>query len=148
METEGKCSEGHVGEIHFPSVSELARTDDGETLPAVTKPIDPTQPYAGVPRLVRFLRLVGDLSADAIGGPVDIVVQDGLIAYIGATSVAGLFVNTGHGHLGWTQAAGSASLLAQLISGAPTAIDPRPYALTRTERRAWRGEIQPAEQHS
>jgi len=44
---------------------ELARTDDGETLPAVTKPIDPTQPYAGVPRLVRFLRLVGDLSADA-----------------------------------------------------------------------------------
>jgi D-amino-acid dehydrogenase len=68
--------------------------------------------------------------------------------YIGATSVAGLYVNTGHGHLGWTQAAGSASLLAQLISGAPTAIDPRPYALTRTERRAWRGEIQPAEQHS
>ena len=65
METEGKCSEGHVGEIHFSSVSELARTDDGETLPAVTKPIDPTQPYAGVPRLVRFLRLVGDLSADA-----------------------------------------------------------------------------------
>ena len=68
--------------------------------------------------------------------------------YIGATSVAGLYVNTGHGHLGWTQAAGSASLLAQLVSGVPTAIDPRPYALTRTERRAWRGEIQPAEQHS
>jgi murein L,D-transpeptidase YcbB/YkuD len=65
METEGKCSEGHVGEIHFPSVSELARTDDGETLPAVTKPVDPSQPYAGVPRLVRFLRLVGNLSADA-----------------------------------------------------------------------------------
>jgi len=42
METEGKCSEGHVGEIHFPIVSELARTDDGETLPAVTKPVDPT----------------------------------------------------------------------------------------------------------
>ena len=67
--------------------------------------------------------------------------------YIGATSVAGLYVNTGHGHLGWTQAAGSASLLAQLISGAPTAIDPRPFALRRTERRAWRGEIQTAEQH-
>jgi D-amino-acid dehydrogenase len=68
--------------------------------------------------------------------------------YIGATSVAGLYVNTGHGHLGWTQAAGSAALLAQLISGAPTAIDPRPFALARTERRAWRGEIQAAEQHS
>jgi len=43
---------------------ELASTDDGEELPAVTKPIDPDQPYAGVPRLVRFLRLVGDLPAD------------------------------------------------------------------------------------
>jgi D-amino-acid dehydrogenase len=68
--------------------------------------------------------------------------------YIGATPVAGLYVNTGHGHLGWTQAAGSATLLAQLISGSPAAIDPRPFAVTRTERRAWRGGIQPLEQHS
>ncbi len=68
--------------------------------------------------------------------------------YIGATPVAGLYVNTGHGHLGWTQAAGSASLLAQLISGAATAIDPRPFALSRTERRAWRGAARTAEQHS
>jgi len=67
--------------------------------------------------------------------------------YIGATPVAGLYVNTGHGHLGWTQAAGSGSLLAQLISGTPATIDPRPFALARTERHAWRGEIQPAEQH-
>jgi D-amino-acid dehydrogenase len=67
--------------------------------------------------------------------------------YIGATPVAGLYVDTGHGHLGWTQAAGSAALLAQLLSAAPTAIDPRPYALTRAERRAWRGDIQPLQQH-
>jgi murein L,D-transpeptidase YcbB/YkuD len=40
---------------------ELARTDDWEKIPAVTKPIDPGQPYAGVPRLIQFLRLVGDL---------------------------------------------------------------------------------------
>jgi L,D-transpeptidase YcbB len=44
---------------------ELARTDDGATLPEVTKPIGPGQTYAGVPRLTRFLRLVGDLPADA-----------------------------------------------------------------------------------
>ncbi len=67
--------------------------------------------------------------------------------YIGPTPVAGLYVNTGHGHLGWTQAAGSASLLAQLICGTPVAVDPRPFALTRAERNAWRGEIQPLEQH-
>jgi D-amino-acid dehydrogenase len=68
--------------------------------------------------------------------------------YIGATAVGGLYVNTGHGHLGWTQAAGSATLLAQLMSGSPAAIDPRPFALSPLERRAWRAEIQPAEQAS
>jgi murein L,D-transpeptidase YcbB/YkuD len=45
---------------------DLARGDDGEKLPDVKKPIDPDQLYAGVPRLVRFLRLVGDLAPDAI----------------------------------------------------------------------------------
>jgi murein L,D-transpeptidase YcbB/YkuD len=63
---------------------ELARTDDGGKLPVVAKPIDPGQPYAGVPRLVRFLRLVGDLPTDdtttgdteTYGGPlVDAVKQ-------------------------------------------------------------------------
>jgi L,D-transpeptidase YcbB len=47
--------------------TELARLDDGEKLPAVTKAIEPGQPYAGVPRLARFLRLVGDLPEDAAG---------------------------------------------------------------------------------
>jgi L,D-transpeptidase YcbB len=44
---------------------ELAKTDDGEQLPDITKPIDPGQSYAGVPRMVRLLRLVGDLPPDA-----------------------------------------------------------------------------------
>jgi L,D-transpeptidase YcbB len=44
---------------------DLARTDDGEKLPAVTKPIDPGQAYLGVPRLTRLLRLVGDLPESA-----------------------------------------------------------------------------------
>ncbi len=44
---------------------ELARIDDGEDLPAVTKPVNPSQSYSGVPRLARLLRLIGDLPADA-----------------------------------------------------------------------------------
>jgi len=36
-------------------------------------------------------------------------------------------VSTGHGHLGWTMAAGSGELLASLISGESVAIDPAPY---------------------
>jgi len=43
---------------------ELARADDGEKLPAVTKPIDPGQAYSGVPRLARQLQLLGDLPAN------------------------------------------------------------------------------------
>jgi len=43
---------------------ELARSDNGEKLPVPAKAIDPGQPYAGVPRLVQVLKLVGDLPAD------------------------------------------------------------------------------------
>jgi D-amino-acid dehydrogenase len=68
--------------------------------------------------------------------------------YIGATAIAGLYVNTGHGHLGWTQAAGSATLLAQLMSGAPLGLDARPFALARSERGAWRDTDQPAAQRT
>ncbi len=51
--------------------------------------------------------------------------------YIGSTTVDGLFVNTGHGQLGWTMATGSAQLLADLICGTPTAIDPAPFRVGR-----------------
>lgn len=44
------------------------------------------------------------------------------VPYLGATRIAGLFVNTGHGTLGWTLAAGSGQLIADLVSGRPTAI--------------------------
>jgi murein L,D-transpeptidase YcbB/YkuD len=49
---------------------ELAKRDDGEQLPAVKKVIVPGDTYAGVPRLTRLLRLVGDLPPDA-NVPVD-----------------------------------------------------------------------------
>ena len=42
---------------------------------------------------------------------------------IGPTRLGNLFLNTGHGTLGWTMACGSAALLADLISGRPPAID-------------------------
>jgi D-amino-acid dehydrogenase len=42
---------------------------------------------------------------------------------VGPTRVPGLFVNTGHGTLGWTMAAGSGRLLADLVSGAEPEIE-------------------------
>ncbi len=41
---------------------------------------------------------------------------------IGKTPIANLFLNTGHGTLGWTQAAGSASIVADIIENKPPAI--------------------------
>jgi D-amino-acid dehydrogenase len=41
---------------------------------------------------------------------------------VGSTSVPNLFLNTGHGTLGWTMSCGSAQLLADLVSGKQPAI--------------------------
>lgn len=53
------------------------------------------------------------------------------VPIIGHTPLANLFINSGHGHLGWTMAAGSARMIAQLLSADAPAIDPAPYALAR-----------------
>jgi len=57
----------------------LAKQDDGEKLPAITKPVAPGDTYAGVPRLVRLLRRVGDLPADAAVSPDSQVYQGPLV---------------------------------------------------------------------
>ena len=51
--------------------------------------------------------------------------------FIGAADVEGLWVNAGHGHLGWTMAMGSASMLVDLMMGQAPAIDPFPYRPNR-----------------
>lgn len=53
------------------------------------------------------------------------------VPIIGPTSISNLFVNTGHGHLGWTLAAGSAQLLVDLVCEQSPSIDPAPFALAR-----------------
>jgi len=53
----------------------------------------------------------------------------GNVPLIGPTRIGRLFVNTGHGTLGWTMAVGSGRLIADLITGRTPAIDPAPYAI-------------------
>jgi D-amino-acid dehydrogenase len=53
------------------------------------------------------------------------------VPLIGATPVAGLYLNTGHGSLGWTMCCGSGKLLADIVSGAPPEIDPTGLGLDR-----------------
>jgi len=47
---------------------------------------------------------------------------------IGATRVPGLFLNTGHGTLGWTMACGSGAAIADLVSGREPGVD---FAFTK-----------------
>jgi D-amino-acid dehydrogenase len=51
------------------------------------------------------------------------------VPLIGATGLANLYVNSGHGTLGWTMACGTGKLLADLMAGRAPAIDPHPYSM-------------------
>jgi D-amino-acid dehydrogenase len=53
------------------------------------------------------------------------------VPLLGATPIPNLYLNTGHGHLGWTLAAGSARLVADRVLGRNGDIDLAPYALAR-----------------
>jgi D-amino-acid dehydrogenase len=59
------------------------------------------------------------------------------IPYIGKTKVGRLWVNAGHGTLGWTHGAGSGKAIAELISGEVPAMDFGFYGLDRP-----RGKLQ------
>ena len=53
------------------------------------------------------------------------------VPLLGATALGNLWLNTGHGHLGWTLAAGSARCVADQIAGRATHLNARDYALAR-----------------
>jgi D-amino-acid dehydrogenase len=52
----------------------------------------------------------------------------GNVPLVGRSRHDNLFVNTGHGTLGWTMACGSGKLLADLVAGRAPEVDPAPYA--------------------
>ena len=65
---------------------------------------------------------------------------------VGRTPVAGLWLNTGHGTLGWTMAAGSGRLLADLMSGRRAEIEAGDLGFARYVREGrGRGGLVPAE---
>ena len=50
---------------------------------------------------------------------------------IGPTAIKGLWLNTGHGTLGWTMSCGSGQVLADLMSGTEPAIIADDFAVSR-----------------
>lgn len=90
----------------------------------------------------------GDLSAATFWTGLRPMTPDGT-PIVGATPLANLWTNTGHGTLGWTMAAGSAAVLADLMSGRAPQIDTEGFAMARYGRRtrparAAQGGLRPA----
>jgi D-amino-acid dehydrogenase len=72
----------------------------------------------------------GDLEAARFWSGLRPMTPDGP-PVIGATVIANLFLNTGHGTLGWTMACGSGQVLADIISDRKPAIDVEDLSLAR-----------------
>jgi len=53
------------------------------------------------------------------------------VPVIGPTPYPGLYINAGHGTLGWTMSTGSGRLIADLISGIRPEIEASPFAFSR-----------------
>jgi D-amino-acid dehydrogenase len=76
---------------------------------------------ATLEKVTRELFPGGDLSQAQFWTGLRPMTPDGT-PLVGATPLKGLYLNTGHGTLGWTMACGSAQLLADVISGRQPAI--------------------------
>ncbi|WP_085027774.1 D-amino acid dehydrogenase [Ensifer aridi] len=79
---------------------------------------------------VRDLFPGGDLSKASFWSGLRPMTPDGT-PVIGATNIAGLFLNTGHGTLGWTMSCGSARLISDLVSGRKPEIDAADLGIAR-----------------
>ena len=80
-------------------------------------------------RCQAIVKRVMELFADA-GDPARATYWAGLrpatpgnLPIIGATKYPNLFINTGHGTLGWTLACGSGRILADIVSGRAPEVD-------------------------
>ncbi|MDE2493067.1 MAG: D-amino acid dehydrogenase [Alphaproteobacteria bacterium] len=62
------------------------------------------------------------------------------VPIVSATPIANLYVNCGHGHLGWTTAAGSAELLADLLDEKAPTVDASAYSLARFGQKTTRAK--------
>ncbi len=63
------------------------------------------------------------------------------VPYIGKTKYSNLFLNTGHGTLGWTMGAGSGRAIAEIVSGRLPQVD---FKFTGMESRPQQGILQTA----
>ena len=135
---------------HLPERPALAVLDDHlhiAVVPLGTRlRIAGTAEFAGMDPRIRaprvqnlvdhFLRIYPELAAElelragTTWAGLRPMSADGL-PLIGETAIRGLYLNTGHGQLGWTLAVGSGQVLADLVIGNPPGVEPNPYLASR-----------------
>ncbi|MFT4192276.1 MAG: D-amino acid dehydrogenase [Comamonas sp.] len=96
--------------------------------------LDPRR-RATLEMVVRDLFPGGDVPAATFWTGLRPMTPDGT-PIIGGTQYANLYLNTGHGTLGWTMACGSGKLISDLITGATPDISTEGLALDRYARRS------------
>lgn len=107
-----------AGTAEFDGLSADIRVARVRTLTSLFEQLYPHHPLPQEQRGLREWTGFRPMSADGV--PI-----------IGRTRIHNLFLNIGHGHLGWTMAAGSGRALSDLISERRPHIDLEPYALRR-----------------
>ncbi len=93
--------------------------------------LDRTRARAVLQGLTELIPAVGEAAEAEFWTGLRPMTADGSPIIDKAPGYQNLYLNTGHGTLGWTLAMGSASLLADLIGGKATEIDSTPFALKR-----------------
>ena len=98
---------------------------------------DRSIPAERVDNLVRLVEAIfpefaGIMDRDALNPWAGLrpMTSDG-VPILGKTPIEGLYLNSGHGHLGWTMAAASGRVLADTIMGHTPELDMSPYSIGR-----------------
>ena len=89
--------------------------------------------YATLEHSVTDLFPGGDVSKASFWSGLRPMTPDGT-PVIGPTNVVGLYLNTGHGTLGWTMSTGSARVISDLVGGKVPEIDADGLAISRYRR--------------
>ncbi len=108
---------------------------EADAMPDTPKPLAPRRRATLEKSVGEMFPGGGDLKGASFWTGLRPMTPDGT-PLVGASTVPNLWLNTGHGTLGWTMSAGSARLLADLMSGRGGEIESDDLGYSRYQRRA------------
>ena len=101
----------------------LAEVRDASGAPVTTGTVSVQVHAAGAPPRTVPLRYDTDLRVFEGNAGAELPATPSNVPIIGRSSVPNLYLNTGHGTLGWTHACGSGKSIARIVSGMAPEVD-------------------------